>query len=105
MVRVPSAAGPTLPETGASSIRTPRRTACSARRRETAGAMVLMSTTIRPSRAPSSTPSGPVSTASLAWESATMRKTTSLDAATARGKSAHRAPSAIKGSTFPQVRL
>jgi hypothetical protein len=93
------------PLTGASSIATPSNEAFEARSRATAGAIVLMSTMMLPSRTVSKTPFGPSTTSRTSGESGTMVIITSLEAATSAGDEAPVAPAATSASTGAWLRL
>lgn len=78
---------------------TPRPASRPANAVAASGAMVLMSTTSEPARAPAAMPSGAKSTCSTSEVEVTIVKTMSLAAATAAGVSAPDAPSATSGAS------
>ena len=73
------------PDTGASSVCTPREAATSAISTAKEGALVVMSTSTAPGRAPPRAPAGPSTTSRTSLGKPTMENTTSLAAATFRG--------------------
>ena len=96
MVSVPAMAPDSPPETGASSITTPRACSPAAISRAAAGAMVLMSTYTSPGRAPSAT----ACATSATWgASGTQEKTTSDAAATSAMLPRASAPAATTGAS------
>ena len=97
MVSVASRAPCGPPDTGESSMSTPRSPSRPAMVRVAVGSMVLMSMTRLPGRAPWTTPSGPSSTCSTSRVPVTMVKTTSLRPATAAGVGQTAAPAAARG--------
>src|SRR5690606_5074818 len=102
---VPFSAPSLPPETGASSMATPRAASSPARRRVAAGATVLMSTSTLPGSRPWTAPSSPTTTASRSGVSDTIVKTTSRPTAHSRGVAARAAPAAASGSSRSRVRL
>jgi hypothetical protein len=102
---VPFCAPSLPPDTGSSSIATPRPASRAAKSRVADGEIVDMSTTSVPGAAPSATPSGPKRTASTSGVSETIVTTTSLALATAAGLGCRVTSRASSSGARPVVRF
>ena len=98
MESVPASAPWKPPETGASSMATPRSASAAAKRRVSTGDIELMSSRMLPGRIASARPGSPKSTASTSGVSGSMVMTTSAFAAFVM-EPARTAPSATSAST------
>ena len=102
MESVPSMAPFSPPDTGASSMSTPRAARSAAIWRVTRGEMVLMSITVKPGLAPPTTPFSPRITCRTSGVSETQITTISAAAAAAAGVSATATPSSSNSGNGPR---